>query len=197
MNLRAELLERIHARGYERPWTIQQRVIPLCVQGSDLIVEAPSGSGKTVAFIIAVLQKINISTRECQALILAPNRELAQAIQLECMSLGESFGSQCQASIGGIPVLQEVQKLKAGTPGRVKHMILAKYLKTQNIKMLILHQADSLLPNGYKEEIYDMFERLNHVPIQVILLSATVSNELLNLAEKFMRHPIQISHMHE
>lgn len=73
-------------------------------------------------------------------------------------------------------------------------MILAKYLDTQNVKMLILHEANKLLPYDFKEEIYDIFQKLDHAKIQVVLLSETISSELLNMTKRFMRDPIKIQH---
>merc|ERR1712110_490216 len=97
MNLREELLRGIYAYGFEKPSAIQQRAIVPCIKGLDVIAQAQSGTGKTATFSIAILEKIDTGLRECQALILAPTRELAQQIQKVVMSLGDYMGAQCHA----------------------------------------------------------------------------------------------------
>merc|ERR1711976_996130 len=104
MNLREELLRGIYAYGFEKPSAIQSRAIVPCIKGMDVIAQAQSGTGKTATFSIAILEKIDTSLRECQALILAPTRELAQQIQKVVMSLGDYMGAQCHACIGGTSV---------------------------------------------------------------------------------------------
>ena len=134
MNLKEELLRGIYAYGFEKPSAIQQRAIVPCIKGLDVIAQAQSGTGKTATFSIAILEKIDTGLRECQALILAPTRELAQQIQkvnVKCipflpqvvnsckmhhqnqylqpstqvvMSLGDYMGAQCHACIGGTSV---------------------------------------------------------------------------------------------
>ena len=99
MNLKEELLRGIYAYGFEKPSAIQQRAIVPCIKGMDVIAQAQSGTGKTATFSIAILQKIDTNLRECQALLLAPTRELAQQIQKVVMSLGDYMGAQCHACI--------------------------------------------------------------------------------------------------
>merc|ERR1711878_248984 len=102
MNLKEELLRGIYAYGFEKPSAIQQRAIVPCIKGMDVIAQAQSGTGKTATFSIAILEKIDTNLRECQALLLAPTRELAQQIQKVVMSLGDYMGAQCHACIGNL-----------------------------------------------------------------------------------------------
>merc|ERR1712079_914037 len=111
MNLKEELLRGIYAYGFEKPSAIQQRAIVPCIKGLDVIAQAQSGTGKTATFSIAILEKIDTGLRECQALILAPTRELAQQIQKVVMSLGDYMGAQCHACIGGTSVREDMRKL--------------------------------------------------------------------------------------
>merc|ERR1719225_1243622 len=148
MNLKEELLRGIYAYGFEKPSAIQQRAIVPCIKGLDVIAQAQSGTGKTATFSIAILEKIDTGLRECQALILAPTRELAQQIQKVVMSLGDYMGAQCHACIGG-------------TPGRVFDMISRKVLRTHDIKQFVLDEADEMLSRGFKDQIYDVFRHLN------------------------------------
>ncbi len=179
MNLREELLRGIYAYGFEKPSTIQQRAIVPCVKGLDLVAQVQSGTGKTATYSISILQKVDTSHAQCQALILVPTRGLAQQIQKVVMALGDYMGVQCHACIGGTSVREDIRKLDAGqhivvgTPGRVFDMISRKVLRTNEIKMLVLDEADEMLRRGFKDQIYDVFRHLNS-NIQVVLLSATM-----------------------
>jgi len=197
MHLREELLRGIYAYGFEKPSAIQQRAIVPCIKGMDVIAQAQSGTGKTATFSIAILEKIDTGLRECQALILAPTRELAQQIQKVVMSLGDYMGAQCHACIGGTSVREDMRKLDVGqhivvgTPGRVFDMISRKVLRPNDIKQFVLDEADEMLSRGFKDQIYDVFRHLNQ-EIQVILLSATMPAEVLEVTKRFMREPVRI-----
>ncbi|KAF9949676.1 translation initiation factor eIF4A, partial [Mortierella alpina] len=197
MNLSPELLRGIYAYGFERPSTIQQRAILPVIKGRDVIAQAQSGTGKTATFSISALQKLDVSNPQCQALILAPTRELAQQIQKVVIALGDFMKIQCHACIGGTNVRDDMKILEAGaqvvvgTPGRVFDMINRGALKTDNMKMFILDEADEMLSRGFKDQIYDVFQRLPP-STQVVLLSATMPAEVMEVTTKFMRDPIRI-----
>merc|ERR1711953_918938 len=197
MNLKEELLRGIYAYGFEKPSAIQQRAIVPCVKGHDVIAQAQSGTGKTATFSISILQQIDTKLAQCQALVLAPTRELAQQIQKVVIALGDYMGAQCHACIGGTSVREDMRKLDAGqhivvgTPGRVFDMISRKVLRTYDIKMFVLDEADEMLSRGFKDQIYDVFRHLNS-NIQVVLLSATMPAEVLEVTTRFMRDPIRI-----
>ncbi|KAK3829422.1 MAG: P-loop containing nucleoside triphosphate hydrolase protein [Linnemannia elongata] len=197
MNLSPELLRGIYAYGFERPSTIQQRAILPVIKGHDVIAQAQSGTGKTATFSISALQKLDLSIPQCQALILAPTRELAQQIQKVVIALGDFMKVQCHACIGGTNVREDMKTLEAGaqvvvgTPGRVFDMINRGALKTDHMKMFILDEADEMLSRGFKDQIYDVFQRLPP-STQVVLLSATMPAEVMEVTTKFMRDPIRI-----
>lgn len=197
MSLREELLRGIYAYGFEKPSAIQQRAIVPSIKGHDVIAQAQSGTGKTATFSIAILQQIDTKLRHCQALVLAPTRELAQQIQKVVMALGDYMGAQCHACIGGTSVREDMRKLDdgvhvvVGTPGRVFDMISRKVLRTGEIKMFVLDEADEMLSRGFKDQIYDVFRHLNS-SIQVVLLSATMPAEVLEVTTRFMREPVRI-----
>ncbi|CAG2113975.1 unnamed protein product, partial [Medioppia subpectinata] len=163
----------------------------------DVIAQAQSGTGKTATFSIAILQQIDTSLNECQALILAPTRELAQQIQKVVLALGDYMNAQCHACIGGTNVRDDMRKLEmgvhivVGTPGRVYDMITRRALRPDHIKIFVLDEADEMLSRGFKDQIYDVFKTLNQT-IQVILLSATMPAEVLEVTKRFMREPIRI-----
>merc|ERR1712174_189685 len=132
MNLDSQLLRGIYGYGFEKPSAIQQRAIVPCVKGLDVIAQAQSGTGKTATFSISILQQIDTKLNSCQALVLAPTRELAQQIQKVVMALGDYMGAQCHACIGGTNVREDQRILSGGeggvhvvvgTPGRVYDMI--------------------------------------------------------------------------
>merc|ERR1711934_247379 len=197
MHLREELLRGIYAYGFEKPSAIQQRAIVPCVKGHDVIAQAQSGTGKTATFSISILQQIDTKLAQCQALVLAPTRELAQQIQKVVMALGDYMGAQCHACIGGTSVREDMRKLDAGqhvvvgTPGRVFDMISRRVLRPNDIKQFVLDEADEMLSRGFKDQIYDVFRHLNQ-EIQVILLSATMPQEVLEVTTRFTRAPVRI-----
>merc|ERR1711893_92807 len=135
--------------------------------------------------------------KSCQALVLAPTRELAQQIQKVVIALGDYMDAQCHACIGGTNVREDIMKLErgvhcvVGTPGRVFDMINRRALDVRNIKMFVLDEADEMLSRGFKDQIYDVFRTLSE-KIQVVLLSATMPVEVLEVTKRFMRNPIRI-----
>merc|ERR1711990_474900 len=197
MHLREELLRGIYAYGFEKPSAIQQRAIVPCVKGHDVIAQAQSGTGKTATFSISILQQVDTKLNSCQALVLAPTRELAQQIQKVVMALGDYMGAQCHACIGGTSVREDMHKLNngihivVGTPGRVFDMISRRVLRVNEIKMFVLDEADEMLSRGFKDQIYDVFRTLNP-NIQVVLLSATMPPDVLEVTSRFMREPVRI-----
>uniref|UniRef100_A0A4W4FRW0 RNA helicase n=1 Tax=Electrophorus electricus TaxID=8005 RepID=A0A4W4FRW0_ELEEL len=198
MNLKETLLRGIYAYGFEKPSAIQQRAIIPCIKGYDVIAQAQSGTGKTATFAISILQQLEIEQKETQALVLAPTRELAQQIQKVILALGDYMGASCHACIGGTNVRNEMQKLQAeaphivvGTPGRVFDMLNRRFLSPKWIKMFVLDEADEMLSRGFKDQIYEIFQKLS-TNIQVVLLSATMPAEVLDVTTKFMREPVRI-----
>ncbi|KAK6351873.1 translation initiation factor eIF4A [Orbilia javanica] len=197
MDLKAELLRGIYAYGFERPSAIQQRAILPVVKGHDVIAQAQSGTGKTATFSISCLQKIDPEIKQTQALILAPTRELAQQIQKVVVALGDFMNITSYPCIGGNPIredmkhLGEGQQIVVGTPGRVHDMIQRRALKTDCMKMFILDEADEMLSRGFTEQIYDIFQLLPQ-STQVVLLSATMPQDVLEVTTKFMRDPVRI-----
>merc|ERR1712226_735439 len=192
MKLKSDLLRGIYAYGFEKPSAIQQRAITPIVQGRDVIAQSQSGTGKTATFSISILQAIDINVRQTQALVLSPTRELAVQIQKVVLALGDIMNVQCHACIGGTNIGEDIRKLDfgvhvvSGTPGRVFDMIKRRNLETKNIKMLVLDEADEMLSKGFKDQIYDVFRYLPPAT-QVVLISATLPNEILEMTQKFIK----------
>ena len=197
LDLQEGLLRGIYSYGFERPSAIQQRGIRPILDGRDTIGQAQSGTGKTATFTIGALQRIDYSNRECQALILAPTRELAQQIQKVVLALGDYLKIKCHACIGGTSVRDDIDRLRdgqhcvVGTPGRVMDMLSKRHLRADNLLVFVLDEADEMLSRGFKDQIYDIFKTLP-ANVQVCLFSATMAPEILDLTTKFMRDAVRI-----
>lgn len=197
MRLKEDLLRGIYAYGFERPSAIQQRAIVPIVQGRDVIAQSQSGTGKTAVFSIGVLQSLDTTSNETQALTLSPTRELAEQTQKVLLSLGDYMNVQCHACIGGKSIGEDIRRLDhgvqvvSGTPGRVFDMIQRRNLRTRNIKILVIDEADEMLNKGFKEQIYYIYRYLPPTT-QVVLVSATLPQEVLEMTKRFMNEPIKI-----
>eukprot|EP01067_Filipodium_phascolosomae_P001430 Filipodium_phascolosomae@DN1953_c0_g1_i2.p2 len=160
LGLTENLLRGIFAYGFEKPSAIQQRAIKPILAGKDTIGQAQSGTGKTATFAIAILQQIDYSKTECQALILAPTRELAQQIQKVVLALGDYLKVKCHACVGGTAVREDITSLRegihmvVGTPGRVFDMMQKKFLGVQSMKLFVLDEADEMLSRGFNNQIH-------------------------------------------
>eukprot|EP00979_Chaetoceros_neogracilis_P001553 scaffold269_cov245-Chaetoceros_neogracile.AAC.2 len=208
MELPEELLRGIYAYGFEKPSAIQQRAIKPTILGKDLIAQAQSGTwntklpslnsgGKTATFAIGTLARLDPKVRQCQALILAPTRELAQQIQKVVIALGDYMDLQVHACVGGTAVRDDIRTLQAGvhivvgTPGRVYDMINRRALRLDDIRQFFLDEADEMLSRGFKDQIYDIFKFLPET-VQVCLFSATMPLDVLEVTHRFMRDPVRI-----
>ncbi|XP_057963476.1 eukaryotic initiation factor 4A-3 [Malania oleifera] len=197
MGIKDDLLRGIYAYGFEKPSAIQQRAVRPIIEGRDVIAQAQSGTGKTSMIALAVCQMVDTSSREVQALILSPTRELATQTETVILAIGNYINIQAHACIGGKSVGDDIRKLEygvhvvSGTPGRVCDMIKRRTLRTRAIKLLILDESDEMLSRGFKDQIYDVYRYLPP-ELQVVLISATLPNEILEITNKFMTDPVRI-----
>ena len=205
-----KILKGIYRYGWEKPSPIQEIVIPAFIKTDDnsntkkkrrdVIGQAQSGTGKTGAFIISVLQNLELDISGTQAIILSPTRELAMQTNDVCTELSQNMNSKTKPLsglfVGGNYRKDDINKLKKdikvviGTPGRIIDMIKSLSLVTNNVTMLILDEADDLLSQGFADQIHEIFMLLPKT-IQVGLFSATMSSEVLLLTNKFMQEPIR------
>jgi len=161
------------------------------------VAQAQSGTGKTATFAISALQKLDLSRRECQALILSPTRELTQQTQKVIEAMGDYMKTRVHACVGGtavrddIRILQEGVHIVVGTPGRVFDMINRRALRMESVLLFVLDEADEMLSRGFKDQIYEVFKFLPD-KVQVALFSATMPSDVLEVTSKFMRDPIRI-----
>ncbi|KAL4614857.1 hypothetical protein ACB092_07G083400 [Castanea dentata] len=197
MGIKDDLLRGIYQYGFEKPSAIQQRAVVPILQGRDVIAQAQSGTGKTSMIGLTVCQTVDTTSREVQALILSPTRELASQTEKVILAMGNFISIKVHACIGGKSVGDDIRKLEngvqvvSGTPGRVCDMIKRRTLKTTHIKLLILDESDEMLSRGFKDQIYDIYRYLPPV-LQVCLISATLPHEILEMTNKFMTDPIRI-----
>lgn len=197
MGLKDQLLRGIYAYGFEAPSAIQQRAILPIIRGRDLIAQSQSGTGKTAVFCIGILQCINTSVRDTQALVISPTRELAEQTQKVLSALGDYMSVQCHCCVGGKSLGEDIRKLEggvhvvSGTPGRIYDMIRRKHLDTKKISMLVFDEADEMFAAGFKDQVYDIYRYLP-ASVQVILISATLPPSVLHMTEKFMNDPVKV-----
>lgn len=169
MGLKDDLLRGVYAYGFEKPSAVQQRAIMPIIGGRDVVAQSQSGTGKTAVFCIGVLQSLNIASNETQALVLSPTRELAEQTEKVMMALGDFMNVQCHACIGGKSIGEDIRRLDygvhavSGTPGRVFDMLRRRNLRTRQLKMLVIDEADEMLSKGFKDQIYDIYRYVNDV----------------------------------
>ena len=199
LDAKIKLLRGIYAYGFEKPGPIQKKAIKPLFDKKDLIAQAQSGTGKTGCFTIGALQLIDTDEDTTQAMLLSPTRELAIQTKKVLDSLGSQFSNlKTQLLIGGTSTDDDIQKLYderpqivIGCPGRVHDMLRRKKLKVDYLKLIVLDEADEMLSQGFKEQIYNIFQFLPK-DTQVALFSATMPDILNTITEKFMRNPVRI-----
>ncbi len=202
--IRDNVLRGIYAIGFEQPSPIQKKgIVPMIRTNKDgkrrdIIAQAQSGTGKTGCFSVGVLNIVNPEHKYTQGLILAPTHELAGQIRDVITDLGRFDNIVTQLLVGGTSVDGDREKLDndpphiiVGTPGRVHDMIRRKYLKTEKIQVIVLDEADEMLSQGFKDQIYKIFQYMPS-SVQIGLFSATMPPECEALSDKFMNHPNKI-----
>lgn len=198
LGLHQDLLRGIYAFGFEKPSIIQQKGILPVISKRDTIAQAQSGTGKTATFSIGVLHLIDPNSPLCQAIILAPTRELALQINKVILCFSEFLKVQSRCCIGGTDPKEDRNALKSGgiqvvvgTPGRIKDLIMRKTLATDHLRIVVLDEADEMLSRGFVDEVKEIFENLPS-DIQVCLFSATMPPEIVEMTDKFMKTPVKI-----
>ena len=201
LGIRKEINHTLKSLGLQTPTPIQEKTIPTVLLGKDVIAQAQTGTGKTLAFVLPILEKIDVSNAEIQALILTPTRELAQQISKEIKKMIENLeGVNVLAVYGGQDVAHQLKKLKGAqhivvaTPGRLLDHIRRQTIDLSTVQMLVLDEADQMLHMGFLPEVDDIiYETLS--TRQTMLFSATMPSEIKTLAKKYMIEPenIQVS----
>ncbi len=203
LQLKKEIIQAIDDLGFEEPTPIQKSAIPMMMDGEDIIGQAQTGTGKTAAFGIPILNNINDQSKVPQALILTPTRELAIQITDELRKFSKYLPKiRPLAVYGGQPIERQIKALKSGvqivvgTPGRLLDHIRRKTIKLNDIKIVVLDEADQMLDMGFLEDIESIF---NETPKerQTVLFSATIPKELKGIAKDYQNNPKTVRVVHE
>jgi ATP-dependent RNA helicase RhlE len=203
LNLIAPILKALTEEGYTNPTPIQEQAIPVVLQGRDLLGCAQTGTGKTAAFAIPILQQlytqkeIKKGPKQIQTLILTPTRELAIQIGESFMSYGEYTGLSHLVVFGGVSQVPQVNALRHGidiliaTPGRLLDLVDQRHIDLRNINMFVLDEADRMLDMGF---IHDVKKLITKIPTerQTLFFSATMPPEISKLADTILDNPVRV-----
>ncbi|KKI92212.1 DEAD/DEAH box helicase [Bacillus sp. SA1-12] len=194
LGLSSSLMQSISKMGFEEPSPIQAQTIPLGLQNKDVIGQAQTGTGKTAAFGIPLIEKIDVKNNNIQAVVVAPTRELAIQVSEELYKIGYHKRSRVLPIYGGQDINRQIRSLKknphiiVGTPGRLIDHINRKTIRLNGVHTMVLDEADEMLNMGFIEDIEAI---LSNVPEdrQTLLFSATMPDPIRRIAEKFMKDP--------
>ncbi|MDA0832819.1 MAG: DEAD/DEAH box helicase [Planctomycetota bacterium] len=198
LGLSPELLEAVDDVGYIAPSPIQAAFIPIAIKGGDCIGQARTGTGKTAAFVLPILQQINRRAQDVQALIMSPTRELSEQVAGEFDRLSQTTTPcRCTVVVGGRPIKKQMSDLRkgspvvVGTPGRLIDLISRKAIDLGHLKFVVLDEADRMLDIGFRPDIERILRRCP-TERQTLLLSATMEPAVERLARRYMHDPVRI-----
>jgi len=200
LGLNENIIKALTDLGYENPTEIQEKAIPQVIASkADLKAFAQTGTGKTAAFSLPILEQIDVNSKNTQAIILSPTRELALQIAKNIEEFSKHIkGFSVAAVYGGASIEDQIRKLKkgvhivVGTPGRTVDLIKRKQLKLSNVEWLVLDEADEMLNMGFKEEL-DRILAETPEEKQTLLFSATFPREVESIAKNYMHKPVEIT----
>lgn len=200
MGLSAEIQQAVEDLGFEQPTPIQEKVVPFLLNDKqDMVALAQTGTGKTAAFGLPIIQQTDTAKRATQALVLSPTRELALQIASDLNSFSKHIPNINIAVVyGGSDIKKQINDLDrgaqivVGTPGRTLDLIKRKKLKVEEIRWLVLDEADEMLSMGFKDDLDAILEN-SPKGKQTLLFSATMPNEIVGIARKYMNNPFEIS----
>lgn len=196
MNIKDSLKQAIHKKGFEKPTEVQAMVVPLALNGKDIVGKSKTGTGKTAAFAIPLIEKIVPGTQN-SALVVTPTRELALQVKAEIESLGRETGIRALAVFGGQSIETQLKALRhrpeiiVGTPGRLIDLVERGRLDFSNTKFLVLDEADKMFDMGFREDIEKIASFLP-THRQTLLFSATMPQQILDLADRYLKRDKQI-----
>jgi ATP-dependent RNA helicase DeaD len=197
LGLSEDSLTAIRKVGYVTPSPIQSAFIPVAITGRDCIGQARTGTGKTAAFVLPVLERIDFDDLRTQVLVLTPTRELSQQVADEAVRLSANHDVTTACCVGGRPLKPQITQLSRGaqivigTPGRVIDLMTRRYLNLANLKVVVLDEADRMLDIGFRPDI-ERILRQCPAERQTLLLSATLPPPVERLARRYMREPERI-----
>lgn len=199
LDLSPEMLRALRRAEYIDPTPVQAGVIPVALDGQDVVGQAQTGTGKTAAFVIPIIEMLDIETKcpDPQAIILVPTRELAVQVHDEFMKLAHGLPIRCAAIYGGAPIRRQIEKLRrgshaiVGTPGRVIDHISRRTLKLSDVDMVVLDEADRMLDIGFRPDIEKILRACPR-DRQTLLLSATVPPPIDRMSHRYMQDPVRL-----
>jgi ATP-dependent RNA helicase DeaD len=200
LGLRPELLNALSALGYEEPTPIQQEAIPPLVEGRDLLGQAATGTGKTAAFALPILQVLPAHRRDRApiGLVLVPTRELAVQVSEALHRYGKDLGARVLPVYGGAPIVRQLRSLESGvdvvvaTPGRALDLLNRGSLKLNEVATVVLDEADEMLDMGFAEDLEAILDETPETR-QTVLFSATMPRRLDSLARRHLNDPVRIT----
>ncbi len=203
LSISPAVLKAIQEMGFEEATAIQSQAIPVLLEGKDVLGQAQTGTGKTVAFGIPAIEKIDVRQLFIQVLVLCPTRELAIQVCEELKKLARFIpGLQMVPIYGGQSIDRQMRALRAGvqmvigTPGRVMDLMEKGALKLDRVKMIVLDEADEMLNMGFREDIEWVLERSPKEP-QTVFFSATMPKQILALTKNYQKTPVHIKIEHK
>ena len=198
MSLPEKILRGVFAYGYERPSQIQTKGIVPIKEGRDIIAQARSGTGKTATFCIGAMTRVDAALKKPQVLIIVHTRELAQQIKSVATSLGEYAGIVSYAATGGQPLREDLKAIErgvhilVGTPGRMYDLMSRRVINRDLVRVLVLDEADQMLEDRFKEQIMCILELGFPKTCQVALFSATMPDNVIEIANQLLQNPVRI-----
>jgi translation initiation factor 4A len=198
MDLPDNLLRGIYSYGFEQPSAIQKKGIVPIKEGRDLLAQAQSGTGKTGTFTVGSLCRMDPTLKAVQVLVLAPVRELAQQIEGVVTSLSSYMNIGVYSATGGTPLREDIRAIDKGcqfligTPGRIYDLMSRNILSSKDIRVLIFDEADQMLEDRFKDQVTCILEKGFPKETQVALFSATMSDDVIDVANKILRNPVRI-----
>ena len=200
LGLNESLLKALEKLNYQQPTDIQLKSIPVVLQGRDILASAQTGTGKTASFALPLMQLLDPKPRangnQAKSLILAPTRELALQIFENIQEYGQFLRLRTTVVYGGVKINPQMMRLRNGTeiliatPGRLLDLMQQRAIRFDQLEYFVLDEADEMLSKGFKEQIYDIFNKLPK--IQTCLFSATIPLEMLEITSKFVEDPLRI-----
>ena len=199
LSLSGEVMKAIEKKGYVQATPVQAGAIPYFMEWRDVIAKAPTGTGKTFAFGIPMVEHIDSAAQEVQALVLAPTRELAVQIQEELRDLCEfKEGVRTVCLYGGAPIDKQINALKkrpqivVATPGRLMDHMKRRTVRLDKVQTVVLDEADRMLDMGFVRDVTRILDQLKHRK-NMGMFSATISREVMDISWVYQRDPVEIT----
>ena len=197
LDLDRKILRGIYAYGFEGPSPIQKKAIKPIIEGNDMIAQAQSGTGKTACFAIGALSRIDTTLKHTQVVVLSPTRELS----IQSGKVISDIGTFCNDLIVDSCYLKEERSvfrqplphILCGCPGRILETLSKSRTPINNIRMIVMDEADELLSTGFKEQVFEILKTINNKNIQILLFSATIPQHIEPIIDTILRNPIRIT----